>query len=71
MTDLSPIDASLLALIAENRESPEQVKRLLAHTSPKARGIAASIVSPGAKGISKADRKTATAIRHWAATNKI
>lgn len=72
MRELSPVDASMLALIAENRKAPAQVKRLLEHTSPPARRIAKVIVAPRArKRISKSDRRAADAIRHWAATNKL
>jgi hypothetical protein len=70
MSELSPIDASMLALIAENRKSPAQVKRLLQHTGPKAQRIAKVIVAPRSGRASKSDRKAANAIRHWAATNK-
>jgi hypothetical protein len=69
MSELSPVDASMLALIAENRTSPSQVKRLLEHTSPGARRIAEVIISPRTHRVSKADRKVATAIRRWADTN--
>jgi hypothetical protein len=69
MSDLSPIDASMLALIAENRTSPAQVRRLLHHTGPGVRRIAEGILAPRAR-INKSDRKTANAIRHWATTNK-
>jgi hypothetical protein len=70
MSELSPIDASMLALIAENRKSPAQVKRLLEHTGTRARRIATIIVAPRSARVSKSDRKAANAIRHWAATNK-
>lgn len=70
MSELSPIDASMLALLAENRKSPDQVKLLLGYTSPAVKGIAKSIVSPRAR-VSKTDRKVAAAIRRWADTNKI
>jgi len=69
MSELSPVDASMLALIAENRKSPAQVKKLLHHTGPAARRIAAGIVAPSTRRISKSDRKTAKAIRYWASTN--
>lgn len=70
MSELSPVDASLLALIAENHKSPSQVRKLLRHTSRSARGIAESIITPATrKRVSKADRRAAEAIRHWAATN--
>jgi hypothetical protein len=68
MSDLSPIDASMLALIAENRKSPAQVQKLLARTSLSARRIAKSIISPRARG-RKSDRQVAKSIRKWAATN--
>jgi hypothetical protein len=70
MRRLSADDASTLALIAENRKSPALVKKLLEHTSPQARKIALIIVAPRSPRTSKSDRKTAEAIRHWAATNK-
>ncbi len=72
MSELSPIDASMLALIAENRRSRAQVHILLKHTSVASKRIAMEIVAPrGSKKVSKSDRKTAAAIRHWAATNKV
>jgi len=70
MSELSPVDASMLALIAENRNAPDEVQKLLAHTSRAAKGIAKSIISPDERGTTKADRTVATAIRRWAATNK-
>ncbi len=69
MSELSPFDASMLALIAGSRKSPAQVKILLKHTGPKARKIAKSIISPRSRRVSRSDRKAANAIRHWAATN--
>ena len=66
MSTLSPRDASILALIAENRKSPTQVKRLINETSSRARGIAKSIVAPTG---TKAQRQVADAIKQWADTN--
>jgi len=71
MSELSPVDASMLALIAENRTSPAQVKRLLEHTGPQAQRIARIIVAPRSGRANKSDRKAAHAIRHWASTNKV
>ena len=68
MSKLSPVDASMLALIAENRHSPAQVEKLLKSTGPTAQRIARGIVSQTVR-ISKSDRKTANAILHWASTN--
>jgi hypothetical protein len=70
MSKLSPEDASMLALIAENRKSPALVKKLLVHTSPEARKIARIIVAPRSGRTSESVRRTANAIRHWAATNR-
>jgi hypothetical protein len=68
MSTLSPRDASLLALIAENRKSPKEVQKLLKLTSSSARGIAKSIVASAPTG-TKAERQVAEAIREWADTN--
>jgi hypothetical protein len=69
MSTLSPRDASILALIAENRKSPKQVQKLLRElNSSTALGIAKSIVASAPKG-SKTERQVAEAIREWADTN--
>lgn len=60
----------MLALIAENRNSPTEVDKVLKHTSVPAQRIAKHIVTPGAgKAVRKSDKQTADAIRRWAATN--
>jgi hypothetical protein len=68
MSNLTPRDASMLALIAENRKSPKQVKKLMQNTSPSALGIAKSIVANSSTG-TKAERQVAKAIQEWADTN--
>ena len=72
MSTLSPSDASLLALIAENISSPARAQTLLQRTKgAKARRIGNLMVSAGRKKTgSKTEREAATSIRRWAAVNK-
>jgi hypothetical protein len=69
MTDISPRDASVLALIAGHQLNKTQAEGLLrkAKSSPITRRIATVLVQPGAKA-GKVDRAAAAAIRHWAKT---
>jgi hypothetical protein len=72
MTTLSPSDASILALIAENISSRGRAQSLLRKPKgAKARRIANLMVSAGRKTAgSKIEREAATSIRRWAAVNK-
>jgi hypothetical protein len=69
MTDISPRDASVLALIAGHQLNKTQAEGLLhkAKSGPATRRIATALVQPKAKA-GKADKKAAAAIRHWANT---
>jgi len=72
MTTLSPSEASILALIAEYKGSPDRLRELLGLTKgAKTRRIAQIIVSNRqSKTGSESDRQAARSIRRWADTNK-
>lgn len=72
MTKLSAVDASMLALIGENQNSPDRVRKLLLRTKgAEARRIANILTSRhSVKSATTSEREAAEAIRGWAAANK-
>ena len=73
MTDISPKDVSLLALIAGYGMSRSQAAGLLRNMkSRKTRSIANVLVNaPSRKRPSKSDREAARAMREWARSLKV
>ena len=73
MTEISPKDVTLLALIAGHGLSKSEAARLLTKTkSRKTRSIANVLVNaPGRKRASKSDREAARGIREWAKSLKV